>query len=52
MAVPKKKTAKSASRTRRSTYISLQRKRLLNITNIVKDKETGETSLNHRLPAS
>lgn len=52
MAVPKKKASKTQSRTRRSTYISLQRKRLLSVTNIVKNKETWEESLNHRLPAS
>lgn len=52
MAVPKKKASKTQSRTRRSTYIALQRKRLLNITNIIVNKETWEESLNHRLPKS
>lgn len=52
MAVPKKKTAKSASRSRRSTYINLQRKRLTSITNIIVNKKTWEASLNHRLPES
>jgi len=52
MAVPKKKASKTQSRTRRSTYISLQRKRLNNITNIIINKETWEESLNHRLPKS
>jgi len=52
MAVPKKKASKTQSRTRRSTYIALQRKRLLNITNIIINKETWEESLNHRLPKS
>lgn len=47
MAVPKKKTAKSYSKTRYTTWKKLQQKKLLDRTKIVKDKETGEARLSH-----
>ena len=47
MAVPKKKTAKSYSKTRHSTWKQLQQKKLLDRTKIVTDKETGEPRRSH-----
>jgi len=52
MAVPKKKTCKQSSRTRRSTYIARTRKKLLNSVHLVKCKETWEYTLNHRVSSN
>lgn len=52
MAVPKKKTARSATKWRRSIYIRNERKRLLNQVKLVKCKETWVFTLNHRVSPS
>lgn len=47
MAVPKKKTAKSYSKTRYTHYVKSQQKKILDRTHVVYDKETGEARLSH-----
>lgn len=47
MAVPKKKTAKSSSKTRYTTWKKLQQVKIVNRTHVVKDPETGEARLSH-----
>jgi ribosomal protein L32 len=47
MAVPKKKPAKSYSKTRYTHYAKAQQKKILERTHVVYDKETGEARLSH-----
>lgn len=52
MAVQKQKPSKQRSRRRRSTYIALTRKRLINTVKLVRCRETWEYTLNHRVSPS
>jgi len=47
MAVPKKKTAKSSSKTRYTYWKKAQQKKILGRTHVVHDKETGDAHLSH-----
>lgn len=47
MAVPAKKISKSRSKTRRSTWVALNRARLVRQTNVVSCPACGEPKLSH-----
>lgn len=49
MAVPKKKTAKSYSKTRHSHYVNEEQKRIEKVTKVVACKECGAPKLSHRV---
>lgn len=49
MAVPKKKTAKSYSKTRHTHYMQSQQKRIQDETKVVECKECGAPKLSHRV---
>ena len=49
MAVPKKKTARSYSKTRHTHYRKEEQKRIENVTNIVICKACGAPKLSHRV---
>jgi len=49
MAVPKKKISKSVSKTRRSSWVALNRARLIRETNVVSCAACGEPKLSHTI---
>ena len=49
MAVPKKKTSKSRTRTRHSAYVQKQVNKISNKVNVVECSNCGANKLNHRV---
>jgi len=49
MAVPKKKTARSASKVRHSHYVQKNQKRLLNTAHVVSCSQCGAAKQSHRV---
>ncbi len=49
MAVPKKKTSKSAAKVRQSAWVAREQKHIAKVTKVTHCPETGEAHLSHRV---